>query len=97
MTIQTLSQDELDDAYHCAVFDCDHVLSDVIRRMFLAVQEQIVAEGISLTYWATFRDDLHNEIAQAFNECELKHMGGQRYDALMARLWAGKKPEASPQ
>ncbi|RWB29613.1 hypothetical protein [Mesorhizobium sp.] len=98
MTIntQSLTQAELDDIYHKAVFDCDQALADVIRRMFLALHEQMVAKGVGPAFWNAFRDD-HNEIAQAFNDCEVKHLGATRYDAMMARLGSSDKLEKSPQ
>lgn len=96
MSVQSLTQDELDNAYHKAIFDCDQVLADGIRSVFRTRQEQILAKGVPLYLWNTIRDDLHNVLSQAFNDCEVQHMGAPRYDALMARLWADK-PEASPQ
>lgn len=96
MTAQSLTQDELDDAYHKAIFDCDQALADGIRSVFRTRQQQMGEKGVNATLWNTIRDDLQNVLSQAFADCEAEHMGAQRYDAMIARLWAGK-PEASPQ
>jgi hypothetical protein len=97
MSVQTLTQDELDDAYHRGVFDCDQALADGIRGAFRARQERMASIGVSPTLWNSIRDDIHNAIAQAFGDCEVKHMGTKRYDAMVERLTAGRKPEGSPQ
>lgn len=88
MATVSLYQSELDAAYHKAVFDCDQALADIIRRFFKLREEQMATQGVPLTLWNAIRDDLHNALAQAFNDCEIQHMGGSRYDALIASLWA---------
>ena len=97
MTVQTLTQNELDDAYHMAVFDCDQALADIIRQMFFHRQEQMSLKGISPSLWNAIRDDLHNVLSAAFNDCEVKHMGGARYDALMDRITARSFEEKANQ
>ncbi|ESZ17549.1 hypothetical protein X735_01440 [Mesorhizobium sp. L2C085B000] len=93
--MQTLSQAELDDAYHHAIFDCDQALADYIRRAFKLRQEQMAWKGVSPILWDAIRDDLHDILAHAFHDCEFKHLGPERYDQLMDRLWQ-RNPEQQP-
>ncbi|TIN20160.1 MAG: hypothetical protein E5Y51_03690 [Mesorhizobium sp.] len=84
--IQSLTQDELDDAYHLAMFDCDEALAQTVRRVFKLREEQMVAKGIPLTLWNTIRDDFHNMLSEACHGREIKRMGVDRYNALLERL-----------
>ncbi|MER8979270.1 hypothetical protein [Mesorhizobium sp. M0870] len=87
-TVESLSQAELDDAYHRAVFDCDQALADTIRRRFYHRQEQMVGKGVPLHLWNAIRDELHKELSTAFNDCEVRQLGDDRYQQLMKRLWS---------
>ncbi|ESX13632.1 hypothetical protein X768_04640 [Mesorhizobium sp. LSJC265A00] len=93
--MQTLSQAELDDAYHLGIFDCDEALAAGVRRRFYHRQEQMIAMGINLVLWNTIRDELHNELAAAFSDCEKRRLGAERYGQLMERLWQ-RNPEQQP-
>ncbi|TIQ96699.1 hypothetical protein [Mesorhizobium sp.] len=84
-TMISLVQDELDDAYHLAVFDCDEALAQTVRRVFKLREEQMVAKGVPLTLWNTIRDDFHDMLSEAFHGREIKRLG-DRYNALIDRL-----------
>ncbi|RWI46372.1 MAG: hypothetical protein EOQ93_29860 [Mesorhizobium sp.] len=84
--IQSLTQDELDDAYHLAVFDCDEALAQTVRRVFKLREEQMVAKRVPLTIWNTICDDFHDMLSEAFHGREIKRLGVDRYNALIDRL-----------
>jgi hypothetical protein len=84
--MNSLKQDELDDAYHRAIFDCDEALAVVIRRMFDHYQERMEMKGVSQSVWNSIRDDLHNVLSETFNDCEIKHLGPKRYAQLLDRI-----------
>ncbi|WP_246675468.1 hypothetical protein [Mesorhizobium sp. B2-3-4] len=90
--IVSLSQDELDDAYHLAMFDCDEELAKAVRQIFKLREEQMIARGVPRTLWNTIRDDFHNILSSAFNGQEIRRLGAARYNALLARLMA-RDPE----
>lgn len=81
--IISLSQAELDDAYHLAYFECEAAATDAIRRCFRFDDER------------TQRDLVINRVCEALHDVEVQHMGNERYSALMERLTArGKEPRA---
>jgi hypothetical protein len=80
---QSLAQDELDDSYHLAYFECEHAASRAVVALFENTRDK------------TLRDAVIDKICEAMHECEVKHLG-PRYDALMERLQA-RKNKAGPQ
>ena len=73
--IVNLSQAELDDSFHLAYFQCEAAAVEVVRRVLGRFDED-----------KTNRDILINRICEALHEVEVKHMGAERYAALMERL-----------
>lgn len=80
---QSLTQAELDDAYHLAYFECEQAAIQAVRRIMVWDSDR------------ANRDLLINRIADAMHEVEVKHMGKERYDALMQRLTSRGKPVRS--
>ncbi len=94
--VQTLSQVELDDAYHLAIFHADEKVAAFLRRYFDAKGEDFSRSGISLEWRNAVRNDLINVLLQGLNDCEVEHLGDDRYDALMERLQR-RMAEGKPQ
>lgn len=81
--IVSLSQAELDDAYHLAYFQCEAAAVAAVRRI-LVFEDQMATCEI-----------LINRITEDMHEAEAAHMGPERYAALMGRLVSrGKEPRA---
>jgi hypothetical protein len=80
--VESLSQAELDDAYHLAIFESEDVISKLVY-------------GISADN-PGMRDYLIDEISEALNELEIRHMGMERYAALMKRLMKRVHDDSHP-
>ncbi|MDR7034511.1 hypothetical protein [Mesorhizobium sp. BE184] len=74
--IVSLSQAELDDAYHRAYFECEAAAIAAVCRVLPWEDDRAT------------RDLLINRIAQDLHEVEASHLGPDRYTALMDRLVA---------
>jgi hypothetical protein len=87
MKAVSLSQAELDDAYHLAYFECEDAAIKAVKRILVFDQDRGT------------RDVLINRISDDLHEVEMKHLGPERYSALMSRLRqrSASQPEASPQ
>lgn len=87
MTTQTLTQIEIDDAYHLASFHADEAVRSAMREFF---GTPAAAKGYR-------PEDLTEFLCAKLNEVELQHLGRERYDAMMARCMARGRPGSGAQ
>lgn len=84
---QSLTQAELDDAYHLASFHADQAARLAMVEFFKGPRPK---QGYR-------PEELIELVCAALNEAELQYLGRERYDAMMARLMASAHLEKPKQ